>query len=137
MWWPGPALTAELLVRGAQLAGRDGDGDALGVAGAEPAGRGPQTYLLIANPGPRRVRRGCRISPPTATSTPAGRSICRRRAGPASSELPVASDQRSFSVLVESLGTVPVPIVVEHATYSSPGGVIWASGGNALAAPLP
>ena len=42
-----------------------------------------------------------------------------------------------FSVLVESLGLDPVPIVVEHATYSSPGGVTWASGGNALAAPVP
>jgi hypothetical protein len=40
-------------------------------------------------------------------------------------------------ILVESIGTTPVPIVVEHANYSSPGGVLWGSGGNALAAPLP
>ena len=43
----------------------------------------------------------------------------------------------TFAVLVESLGPNPVPIVVEHATYSSPGGVLWGSGGNALAVPLP
>jgi hypothetical protein len=39
--------------------------------------------------------------------------------------------------VVESLGLPPVPIVVESATYASPGGVTWASGGAALAAPLP
>jgi hypothetical protein len=27
--------------------------------------------------------------------------------------------------------------VVEHTTYTSPGGVLWAAGGNALASPLP
>ena len=42
-----------------------------------------------------------------------------------------------FAIVVESLGVPPVPIVVERATYSSPGGVTWASGGNALASPLP
>jgi hypothetical protein len=35
------------------------------------------------------------------------------------------------------IGATPVPIVVERATYSSPGGAFWSSGGNALATPLP
>jgi hypothetical protein len=48
-----------------------------------------------------------------------------------------APGERQVGVLVESLGLAPVPIVVEHATYGSPGGVIWAAGGNALASPLP
>ena len=52
------------------------------------------------------------------------------------SYLPPLANGR-FSVLVESIGAPPVPIVVEHANYASPGGVFWASGGNALAAPLP
>ena len=47
------------------------------------------------------------------------------------------SSQTTVSLLIESAGTSPVPIVVERATYASPGGVTWASGGNALAAPLP
>jgi hypothetical protein len=42
-----------------------------------------------------------------------------------------------FSVVVRSLGIDPVPIVVERALYASPGNVTWASGSNALAAPLP
>jgi hypothetical protein len=40
-------------------------------------------------------------------------------------------------VLVESGGDDPVPIVVERATYGSPGGVFWSRGSNALAMPLP
>ena len=43
----------------------------------------------------------------------------------------------AVGIVVESLGVPPVPIVVERATYASPGGVTWASGGNALASPLP
>ena len=31
-----------------------------------------------------------------------------------------------FAIVVESLGVPPVPIVVERATYASPGGVTWA-----------
>ena len=42
-----------------------------------------------------------------------------------------------LGILVESLGLTPVPIVVERASYASPGGVAWGSGGAALASPLP
>ena len=41
-----------------------------------------------------------------------------------------------FGVLVESLGAAPAPIVVEGAYYWSPGGHVWAAGGNLLATPL-
>ena len=39
--------------------------------------------------------------------------------------------------VVESLGATPAQIVVERAMYTSPGGVTWAAGTNALATPLP
>ena len=51
--------------------------------------------------------------------------------------VPPTSAAEWFGVLLESSGDDPVPIVVERATYGSPGGVFWGRGGNALATPLP
>jgi hypothetical protein len=45
--------------------------------------------------------------------------------------------QKRFGSIVESLGATPAHIVVERAMYTSPGGVTWAAGTNALATPLP
>ena len=56
---------------------------------------------------------------------------------PLSVDLPETLAHARFGVVVESVGLNPVPIVVERATYASPGGVTWASGSNALATPLP
>jgi hypothetical protein len=52
-------------------------------------------------------------------------------------EFPFLGPGGRFSILVESLGVPPVPIVVERASYASPAGVAWASGGNAVATPIP
>jgi hypothetical protein len=54
----------------------------------------------------------------------------------ASSEFPGAAGRR-FGTVIESLGTDPAQIVVERAMYTSPGGVTWAAGTNALATRLP
>lgn len=43
----------------------------------------------------------------------------------------------AFSVIVESLGASPVPIVVEGSRYASPGGQLWGAGAAALATRLP
>ena len=51
-------------------------------------------------------------------------------------EFPEAQGKR-FGTIVESLGATPAHIVVERAMYTSPGGVTWAAGTNALATPLP
>ena len=40
-------------------------------------------------------------------------------------------------VIVESVGAVPAPLVVEASTYENAGGVIWAAGGSTLATPIP
>ena len=44
--------------------------------------------------------------------------------------------ERRFSVLVESVGTSPVPMTVEWSRYSSPEGVLWSAGANARATRL-
>ncbi len=43
---------------------------------------------------------------------------------------------RAFSVIVESIGASPVPLVVEGSRYASPGGQLWGAGGAALATRL-
>ena len=53
------------------------------------------------------------------------------------SAVPEAIENRTLGAVVESLGTSPVPIVVEHATHASSGGVVWSRGSNALATPIP
>jgi hypothetical protein len=55
---------------------------------------------------------------------------------PVSTQFPVAAGRR-FGAIIESLGATPAQIVVERAMYTSPGGVTWAAGANALATPLP
>ena len=40
-----------------------------------------------------------------------------------------ASNGRRFSILVESIGGEPVPLVVERSTYTSPGS-LWRAGSN-------
>ena len=43
---------------------------------------------------------------------------------------------KRFGAVIESIGTTPVPIVVERAMYGDSGGVSWAAGTNALATKL-
>ena len=135
----GARADVELLVRGAQLAGRDDDRDALG-GGGRGYWRARRRADVRADREPVDI---CRAS--TSDGARCERVAVPGRRRPAAEE----PDQRSHRegscpnsptrspVLVESLGPNPVPIVVEHATYSSPGGVLWGSGGNALAVPLP
>ena len=47
-----------------------------------------------------------------------------------------ASNGRRFSILVESIGGEPVPLVVERSTYTSPGS-LWRAGSNETGTPLP
>lgn len=139
MWWPGPALTPTFWYEAHNSPGATASALRWVVAGGDLAGPAQaQTYVLIANPGSMEGRalvtlldatRGQLIAdvvlpPRSRTNVAFPSSGTFNRSGP-------------FSWLVESTGAPPVPIVVEHATYSSPGGVLWGSGGNALAAPIP
>jgi hypothetical protein len=51
--------------------------------------------------------------------------------------LTVAGASLRFGVLVESIGSSPVPIVVEGSFYWTIDGVVWAAGSNAVATPIP
>ncbi|MBA2353203.1 MAG: hypothetical protein H0V80_00895 [Acidobacteria bacterium] len=97
-----------------------------------------QTYILIANTTPTagevRVRLLFEDAPP----------IERIVTVPGSSRANIAVQTdfaeaagRRFAAVVESVGTVPLALVVERAMYTDAGGVVWASGTNALATRLP
>ena len=130
----------ELLVRGAQLTRRDDHGDALDHG--RRRGR---------RPGRRRDLRADRQSDDDARAGPGDAAASTRRRGPRRDyDLPAKSrtnvpigrdftvgDRRASRSSSSRWAFRPVPIVVERATYASPGGVTWASGGNALASPLP
>jgi uncharacterized repeat protein (TIGR03803 family) len=136
MWWPGPALTPNFWAEAHNSPGATTTARRWLVAGAEVAGPADaQSYVLIANPGATAGQAVISVLTSTAANSPRIVDL------PAKSRTNVPFTQISggttFGVLVESVGANPVPIVVEHATYSSPGGVLWTSGGNALATALP
>jgi hypothetical protein len=138
MWWPGPALTENYWYEAHNSPGATSAATRWITGGGEIGGAdGAETYVLIANttttPGRARVtllsdsgatyRRDYDLPAKSRTNVPIGHDF--------------ALTLTRFAIVVESLGVPPVPIVVERATYASPGGVLWGSGGNALAAPLP
>jgi hypothetical protein len=137
MWWPGPALTENYWYEAHNSPGATTTATRWITGGGEAGGPDDAgTYVLIANttttPGRARV----------TLMLDSGPGPQREYDLPAKSRtnVPIDRDFTSatrFAIVVESLGVPPVPIVVERATYASPGGVTWASGGNALASPLP
>ncbi len=139
MWWPGPALTADYWYEAHNSPGATATALRWAFAGAEVGIPGLETYVLIANPSP---------GPGRAVVTAHfldGQSATRTYDLPPQSRTNVALGTNlqqtflhgPFGVVVDSVGDSPVPIVVEHSTYSSPGNVTWASGSNALATPVP
>jgi hypothetical protein len=137
MWWPGPRIAPEWyeshVVLGSTQAGTRW-AVASGAAGGTAA---EQTFVLIANQA--SVAGTVRIT----TVLDDGSTRVQ--------ELPIAATARmtleigtlfpdvynhAFSVIVESLGSAPVPIVVEGSRYGSPDGQLWGAGGSALATRL-
>jgi len=141
MWWPGPALTADYWYEAHNSPGATSTATRWVIGGGQTGGPATaETYVLIANPTTTAGRARVTIYPSEATTNPLFYDVDL----PAKSRtnVPIAgtfflTGEQQVGIVVESLGLTPVPIVVEHATYSSPGGVTWAAGGNALAAPLP
>ena len=140
MWWPGPETTADFWYEAHNSPGSTATALRWSAADGEVGGRdGAETYVLIANPtaapGRALVRvysengntsgRYVDLPPHSRTSVAIGAAFAEEAAN------------RRLGAVVESLGPNPVPIVVEHAIYASPGGVTWTRGSNALAAPLP
>lgn len=137
MWWPGPQ--ASMWQEAHNSAGATAAGTRWAVADGESGGpANVSTYVLIANPSAQAA--SVRVSlifdsivPLTVGYTIAPNSrfnVDFRR------EFNFGGVDRSYGVLVESLGTNPMPIVVERAMYSDARGVTWAAGTNVLATRL-
>ena len=140
MWWPGPQMTADFWYEAHNAPGATAPALRWGIASGDVGYPDvPNTYVLIANPGAAAGRAEVRVYGQN------GNRVTRTFDLPAKSRTTVGIGTVSadsgvwgpLSVIVESVGTTPVPIVVESASYASPGGVQWARGSAALAEPLP
>ena len=125
MWWPGPALTENYWYEAHNSPGATTTATRWITGGGEAGGPDDAgTYVLIAN---------------TTTTPGRARVTLMLDSGP--------GPRREYDLPAKSRTNVPIDrdftsatrfaIVVERATYVSPGGVTGASGGNALASPLP
>ena len=140
MWWPGPGVTSNFWYETHNSPGATATATRWLIGGGDvDRPNGADTYVLLANPSatPARVRVSVWFSDGR------GFPVWREYDLPATSRTTVAMGDfqpgtpEHVGVVVESLGVTPVPIVVERASYSSPGGVFWGGGGAALASPLP
>jgi hypothetical protein len=140
MWWPGPETTANFWYEAHNSPGATGVATRWVVPGVEVGGaEAAESYVLIANTSTTDAVVQMWLVSDDSTSLAntyriAAKSRTTVNVGQAFT--PFASAGR-YSVVIESAGLEPVPVVVERATYTSPGGVFWAAGGNALAAPVP
>ena len=141
MWWPGSTLTPNYWYESHNSPGATTTATRWLVPGGEVGGAAAaQTYVLIANPGATAGRARIWALTDSGRFLTSGEPMAlppkSRTNLPFVNNLGLGSGN-VIGILVESVGTNPVPIVVEYATYSSPGGVTWAAGGAALASPLP
>jgi hypothetical protein len=136
MWWPGP--TPANWLEAHSSVGAVASTFAWGVADGEVGGAAnAETYLLIANTA---VRSGsARVTLLFAD----GRSLSQTFTLPPSSRTNVdvrsafpGAAGRTFGATVTSIGSDPVPIVVERAIYTDAAGVRWAAGASAPATRL-
>jgi len=138
MWWPGPETTPDFWYEAHNAFGTTAPAPAWLVAGGVVGGAdAAETYVLVANPSPTagtvRITLLRETGAETVTSTVPVAASSRTNIA-IGSRFPGVSGR--FGVLVESVDTPALPLVVEVATYASPGGVTWASGGAALATPI-
>ena len=127
----GPGDDAELLVRGAQLAGATTTGTRWALAEGEVGGpSGLETYVLIANTsataGSAKVTLHFEDGTTAERDVPAAGEQPDERVGRAG--LSGCRWRRSSASSSRASGPTPAQIVVERAMYSSAGGVVWAAG---------
>jgi uncharacterized repeat protein (TIGR03803 family) len=148
MWWPGPEMSSDFWYEAHNSPGTTGTATRWVLGGAELGGSDDaETYVLIANTSDTASQASLILvddagsSRTTAVAIPAKSrtTVALRSAFSAGGTTP---PNGRFGVIVETGGmfnlfSPAVPIVVERATYASPGGVLWSRGGNALAAPVP
>jgi hypothetical protein len=133
MWWPQPAW-----YEAHNAPGTTATGTRWATAGGMAGGpTGAETYLLIANTGAAPGTARIRVHPEDGVAVVQEITLPAqsRTSVPLSQFAPAILGQR-FSIVVESLGPSPAPIVVERAMYDSPGGVLWAAGTAVVATRL-
>jgi hypothetical protein len=138
MWWPSPAITSDYWTEAHNSPGATATGTEWAMAEGEVGGaQGAETYILIANTSSAAGSARVILYFEDGTSVQRDFSLLprSRRSINVSSDFPTAVGKR-FGSRVQSLGATPAQIVVERAMYTSPGGVVWAAGTNALAARL-
>jgi uncharacterized repeat protein (TIGR01451 family) len=138
MWWPSPAFSADFWTEAHNSPGATATGLEWAMAEGEVGGpQAAETYILIANTS--TFAGSARVTLYFEDGTSAQRDFAllprSRRNVNVSADFPEAAGKR-FGSRVLSLGTTPAQIVVERAMYTSPGGVAWAAGTNALASRL-
>ena len=142
MWWPGPAVASNFWYEAHNSPGATGTAIRWVIAGAEVGGTDDaDTFVLIANTADRAGSAFLRLFgdgfetslPQDATVTLPAKSRTTVNLRTMFGFLPAGR----YAVVVETKDLDPLPLVVERATYASPGGVFWGRGGNALASPLP
>jgi uncharacterized repeat protein (TIGR01451 family) len=136
MWWPGP--TAATWSEAHDSFGETTTGTAWAMAEGETGGvDNTDTYVLLANTsdfaGSARVTLLFEDGS-TAVKTFQLPATSRTNVRPAD-DFPEANGKR-YGVVVESLGDTPAQLVVERSMYSSPNGVTWQAGTNAVATKL-
>ncbi len=94
-----------------------------------------QTYVLLANTENRPGQAELRIMSPSGFDASLRRVVNLPPNSRTTVEL--TGMPARYGVLVTSIGPSPVELVVETAVYRSYGGLLWASGANAVATPLP
>jgi uncharacterized repeat protein (TIGR03803 family) len=139
MWWPGPETTADFWYEAHNAPGATASALRWGIASGDIGyPDGPDSYVLIANPGEVPGRAEVRVYGRDGNTSVGAVDL------PAKSRTTISIGTTFAglawgpqSVIVESVGPTPVPIVVESASYASPNGVQWARGSDALAEALP
>ena len=140
MWWPGPETTADFWYEAHNAPGATAPALRWGIASGDIGYPDtPDSFVLIANPGAAAGRAEVRVYGQNGNRTTRTFELpAKSRTTVGLSTLPGDSGVWGpLAVVVESVGPTPVPIVVESASYASPGGVQWARGSAALAEPLP
>jgi ELWxxDGT repeat protein len=139
MWWPSPATTPNYWTEAHNSPGTTSTGTKWALAEGEVGGpQGADTFVLVANTSP--FAGAAHVTVYFEDGTSSTRQILMsaksRTTVNMAVDFPEAAGKR-FGTVIESIGTTPAEIVVERAMYTSPGGVTWAAGTNALATRLP
>jgi subtilisin family serine protease len=138
MWWPSPALSANFWTEAHNSPGATATGTRWALADGELGGPlSADTYILIANTSAHAGTAAVTLyfEDRTSVTRAFGLGPNSRTNVNVATDFPEAAGAR-FGAVIESLGPSPAQIVVERAMYTSPGGVTWAAGTNALATRL-